>query len=67
MEGGRCAALAWNRESESGEVRFHCSIYDRRPTLCRELGRGSPECEAERERKQDEARRIVTAPSIARP
>jgi Fe-S-cluster containining protein len=61
MEAGHCAALAWGHDPGSGEVRFHCSIYDRRPTLCRELGRGSPECEAERERKQTEVLRRVTA------
>ncbi len=53
MESGHCAALVWQRQPEDGEVRFHCSIYERRPTLCRELGRGSPECEAERERKSE--------------
>jgi hypothetical protein len=67
MEGGRCAALVWSRDSESGEVRFHCSIYDRRPTLCRELGRGSPECEAERERKYKEVHRLVADSTTSAP
>ena len=59
MEAGHCAALVWRRDSGSGEVSFHCSIYERRPTLCRELGRGSPECDAERERKHYEVCRLV--------
>lgn len=39
---GRCAALL----VEDGL--FLCSIYDRRPEVCRALERGSPACEGER-------------------
>ena len=51
MAGGRCAALAVSLEPESGARRFFCTIYDRRPQVCRDLARGSPECEAEIARK----------------
>lgn len=41
---GRCAALEVDVETS----RFFCSIYEDRPTICRDLQRGSPECEGER-------------------
>jgi uncharacterized protein len=50
MEGGHCAALAERRSADGGREWF-CSVYKRRPRVCRELARGSPECEAERELK----------------
>lgn len=50
MKHGHCVALKRMRDVD-GTQRFHCSIYDQRPTLCRELERGSPECEGERETK----------------
>ncbi len=40
MRDGRCASL--RVESDTG--RFFCTIYERRPQICRNLGRGSPEC-----------------------
>lgn len=46
MRDGRCAALEV-RAAEDGERRFYCTIYARRPQVCRDLARGSPECEAE--------------------
>lgn len=46
LEGGRCAALV-----RAPGDRVLCAIYDRRPAICRELGRGSPACEAEIARK----------------
>jgi Fe-S-cluster containining protein len=27
---------------------YFCTIYERRPQICRDLARGSPECEGER-------------------
>lgn len=51
MTGGRCAALAVSIEPESGARGFFCSVYDRRPRVCRDLARGSTECEAEIARK----------------
>jgi Fe-S-cluster containining protein len=41
---------AWPRPGTAQHV-FSCSIYERRPTTCRTLERGSAACEAERERK----------------
>jgi hypothetical protein len=46
MERGRCAALEV-RESIDGAREFFCTIYAKRPQTCRDLGRGSPECEGE--------------------
>lgn len=46
MREDHCAAL--RRDAEG---RFTCSIYGRRPAVCRELERGSPSCAAEREQK----------------
>lgn len=52
MQDGRCASLAIRAATDgSGAPEYFCSIYERRPRVCRELGRGSPECEAERELK----------------
>jgi len=42
MTHGHCAALV----VEKGR-RFQCAIYDRRPDVCRDLARGSPECAGE--------------------
>ena len=51
---GRCTALGTG--SDGG---FFCRIYERRPEVCRALGRGSPACEAERMLKLDRARTLV--------
>ena len=51
MIGGRCAALAVRPDPESGGLGFSCTIYERRPQVCRDLERGSPACEAEILRK----------------
>ncbi len=45
MERGRCIALADDAD------RLRCTVYERRPDVCRELERGGPACEAERARK----------------
>jgi len=47
MVDGHCAALVVDPETEQ----FVCSAYEVRPTICRELERGSPECLGEREAK----------------
>ena len=44
---GRCAALDV-RATADGAREFFCTIYERRPQVCRDLRRGSPECEGER-------------------
>jgi len=46
-EAGRCAALEV-RLTADGAREFFCTVYERRPQVCRDLGRGSPECEGER-------------------
>jgi Fe-S-cluster containining protein len=50
MAGGHCAALEV-RPTADGATEYFCTIYERRPQICRDLGRGSPECEAEIETK----------------
>jgi uncharacterized protein len=47
MANGHCAALALRR-TPSGQPDFFCMIYDQRPQVCRNLERGSPQCEGER-------------------
>jgi uncharacterized protein len=46
MDGGHCAALRIGPESSSASD-FFCTIYERRPQICRDLARGSPQCDAE--------------------
>jgi Fe-S-cluster containining protein len=46
---GRCAAL----HIRAGA--FACSVYDRRPAICRELHRGTPACREERTLKRARA------------
>lgn len=48
VEGSRrCAALVLDPRAGT----FHCSVYDRRPQVCRDLERGSGACEGERTTK----------------
>ena len=49
MKGGHCAAL--EIKADVAGVHYACSIYDRRPEICRILERGSPECLGELETK----------------
>ena len=50
MRGGHCAALDARRDAAGG-AEFFCTIYEHRPEICRDLGRGSPECLGELETK----------------
>jgi uncharacterized protein len=50
MRDGHCAALDVRRDAE-GRTDFFCTIYERRPQICHDLGRGSPECLGELETK----------------
>lgn len=52
MSDGHCAALV-ARTVADGQREYFCTVYDRRPQVCRELARGSPQCAAERELKHD--------------
>jgi Fe-S-cluster containining protein len=51
----RCGALAVDPERGT----FACSIYERRPQICRDLERGSPECRGELEAKAERPRRAL--------
>ncbi len=46
MHGGHCAALDVRAAAHWG-TKFFCTIYERRPQICRDLARGSPECAGE--------------------
>jgi hypothetical protein len=46
LDDGHCAALQIRRAPEGGPE-FFCAVYDRRPQVCRDLARGSPECRGE--------------------
>lgn len=48
MQDGHCAALTVRAVAEGSDAtEYFCTIYERRPQICRDLGRGSPECEGE--------------------
>jgi uncharacterized protein len=52
LEDGHCAALAIETTRpgtsiDRGAARFICTVYERRPQICRALERGSPECAGE--------------------
>lgn len=47
MRDGHCAALELDLQTSE----FRCATYETRPQICRDLGRGSPACAAERELK----------------
>lgn len=66
MEVGRCAALAVLGAADGG-ARYACTIYDRRPQICRDLARGSPQCEAERELKAGSAAAALPRGRARRP
>lgn len=57
MAGGHCAALQ-PRHTAEGKTEFFCTIYENRPQVCRDLARGSPECEGELAAK---AERVTSA------
>jgi Fe-S-cluster containining protein len=51
---GHCAALEIRTVADAGREYF-CTVYERRPQICRDLERGSPQCEGERALKGDRA------------
>lgn len=53
MQHDHCIALVVRAGS------FACTIYDRRPEICRELERGSSACREEIELKKGRARRVM--------
>lgn len=46
MSDGHCAALRVRGTPREG-TEFFCTVYENRPQVCRDLARGSPECEGE--------------------
>lgn len=58
MAHGHCIALEVRRTGAGPDatLEYFCTIYERRPQICRDLARGSPECDGERATKV--ARRI---------
>lgn len=67
MADGHCAALRVVRDEAGRPREFFCTIYDRRPQVCRDLGRGTPSCEAERELKAAAAAGGRLRPTPSRP
>jgi Fe-S-cluster containining protein len=57
LEDGHCAALAVDPEHGL----FTCTVYERRPGVCRELERGSPQCAGERDAKSERPRLALVA------
>jgi Fe-S-cluster containining protein len=47
IKNGHCAALELQKDDD-GHCVYFCTIYEQRPQLCRDLARGSPQCEGER-------------------
>jgi len=62
MTDGHCAALTVRKvttgagENAEKVTEFFCTLYERRPQICRDLARGSPECAGERATKVEESR-----------
>jgi hypothetical protein len=63
IEDGHCAALAIDETSG----RFVCTVYATRPSICRDLARGSPQCAGERLAKADRPVRALAALRVYRP
>jgi uncharacterized protein len=58
MRDGHCAALDV-RTTTDGAREFFCTVYERRPQVCRDLARGSPECEGELLAKRDRTEAVT--------
>lgn len=52
MRDGHCAALEVRIGADRTREYF-CAVYERRPQTCRDLARGSPQCEGEIALKRD--------------
>ncbi len=65
MNDGHCAALAVRPAADStgGATEYFCSVYEHRPQICRDLDRGSAQCEGELASKQTQ----VLAMTLASP
>lgn len=51
---GHCAALVPAKDGT-----FLCSVYERRPQICRDLAEASPQCRGERVTKEGRPRRLL--------
>ena len=51
---GHCAALVPDADGT-----FLCSVYERRPQICRDLEEASPQCRGERVTKEGRPRRLL--------
>ena len=47
---------------QGGQPHFACQIYERRPQTCRDLARGSPQCEADWAQKAELAQIVAGKP-----
>lgn len=64
MTDGHCIALEVRAPSDAHpEPVYYCTLYERRPQICRDLARGSPECEGER---AINPRRVLLCGTLAR-
>jgi Fe-S-cluster containining protein len=52
MADNHCTALELRRTAEGG-TEFFCSVYEQRPQVCRDLARGSAQCDGERAVKRE--------------
>ena len=59
----KCVAL----EVDAATGTFACSIYERRPEVCRDLERGSGGCRGELAAKADRPKRALTVLATRRP
>ncbi len=62
MREGHCAGLDMRRD-EAGAPEFFCTLYERRPQVCRDLDRGSPQCAGERAAKSGRVAALNGAPA----
>ncbi len=62
MADGHCVALEVRPGTAADPApTYFCTVYDRRPQICRDLARGSPECAGERAlRSAQDSRRLTT-------
>ena len=67
MEDGHCIALAVRPRADGLGPEFFCTVYELRPQICRDLGRGSPECQGELATKADRVADATAVIGLPRP
>ena len=66
MREGHCAALELRNAPDGYDVsggagmEYFCTVYEKRPQICRDLARGSPECMGELTAKAERTARAST-------